>query len=111
MSKYLTKWTGRYPVLCHGTWLLYKDGKNISNLIPEDLQDAPMGCAGWFQEWSFVNGWEEEWNTYHDGLSADEWIEENEYWLKEIGPEEDYKDIFYAFQENDWRGGSCGGCI
>lgn len=60
MSEYRTKWTGRYPVLCHGTWLLYKDGKNVSTLIPEDLQDEPMGCAGWFQEWSFVNGWETE---------------------------------------------------
>lgn len=111
MSEYRTKWTGRYPVLCHGTWLLYKDGENVSNLIPEDLQDEPMGCSGWYQEWMFVNGWETEWSSYHDGLSADEWIKENEYWLKDIGPEKDYKDIFCAFQENDWRGGSCGGCI
>lgn len=111
MSKYTTKWTGRYPVLCHGTWLLYKDRENISNLIPEDLQDAPMGCAGIYQEWSFVNGWEVEWNAYHDGLNVTEWIKENEYWLKDIGPEEEYEDIFEAFQENDWRGGSCGGCI
>lgn len=70
-----------------------------------------MGCSGIYQEWTFTNNWEVEWSTYHDGLDAEKWIKENEKWLKEIGPEEDYEKIFEAFQKNDWRMGSCGGCI
>ena len=41
-----------------------------------------------------------------------EWIKENAYWLDKIT--DDYntqKEIFTAIQQEDFRSGSCGGCI
>ena len=45
------------------------------------------------------------------GLEVDKWIEVNP-WIKEIcsNPEEE-KELYYAIQAEDWRHGSCGGCI
>ena len=50
-----------------------------------------------------------EWDTYTDGLGKDEWIKENAGWLKNIPA--DPKDIFDAFNAEDFRAGECGGCI
>lgn len=110
MSKYIAKWTGKFPNLCMGEWILLKDNKDYSEYIPEDLRTSYMNTYGTYAEWHFVN-WLEEWNSYTDGLNEKEWIEQNKEWLKSIGPTEDFPLIFRAFQESDWRYSSCGGCI
>lgn len=111
MNTYTAEQTGEYPTLCHGEWKLYRNGEDISSFIPEELRFSPMNCAGFYEEWEFDEHYQEIWNTYYDGFSMPHWIKENEYWLKNIGSEIDYPLIFEAFLEDDWRGGSCGGCI
>lgn len=111
MNTYTTEWTGEFPVLCHGEWKLYKNEEDISYLIPEDLKYDCMDCYGEYEEWEFDDEGQEHWNTYVDGYSETRWIKENKYWIKDIGPETDYPSIFKAFQKQDWRAGSCGGCI
>jgi hypothetical protein len=105
-------WSGSYPCLCSGEWTLFIDGKDVSDKIPKDLKNEPMYTYGMYSRWHFVNGYETEWNNYIDGLECKDWIKENKEWLNNIMIDKcEQEDIYYAFQLNDWRHGSCGGCI
>jgi hypothetical protein len=70
-----------------------------------------MGTFGTYRSWHFED-WIEVFDDYIDGLMCDKWIEVNKYWLNNIT--EDYAiqtEIFNAINEEDFRSGSCGGCI
>ena len=106
------EWSGSYPCLCSGEWSLYLDGINVSDKIPKDLRTNDMGTFGEYQTWYFNEDFIEEFETYTDGFSCDEWIEKNKYWLDGITTDEDkQKLIFLAIQKEDFRENSCGGCI
>ena len=51
--------------------------------------------------------------TFEEGLSLTiNWYLSNKEWLDNITTDKcEQEDIYYAFQLNDWRYGSCGGCI
>lgn len=107
-------WSGCWPCLCAGTWTLTKDGVDVSDHIPEDLRDQDMGTEGDYDSWHFggESGWDEEWETYHEGASRDAWVRDNMSWLKTLTTDpDDLTAIFEAFQADDFRWGSCGGCI
>lgn len=105
------KWSGSYPCLCYGEWTLEVNGKNVSDLIPDELRRSCMNTYGTYEEWHFEN-WVEVFEDYEDGLMCDEWIAENKYWLDIITDDIDTQvEIFNAINEQDWRSGSCGGCI
>lgn len=135
-NKWQTKWTGDYPNLCSGNWILYKNGKELNVDIPFNknikikrlpfgykgkyieengfykiLIGKPANTFGEYQEWYFNDDSLEEFKFYKDGLKCDEWCETHKEWLKTIAPESEWHSIFEAFQENDWRHDSCGGCI
>ena len=118
------EWTGCYPSLCVGEWKLYRkyedileDGTkdigydDISNLIPEDLKHEPMNTYGTYEEWEFDYNYEEQFTSYRHGLKFEEWCKENESWIHLICEQKDYKNLYEAFQQEDWRYESCGGCI
>ena len=106
------KWSGSYPWLCYGEWMLFIDGKDVSDKIPEDYRNEPMYTNGVYSSWQFGNDREEEWWDYGDGIKCEDWIKENKEWLDNITTDKcEQEDIYYAFQLNDWRYGSCGGCI
>lgn len=102
------EWTGSYPCLCSGVWILKIDGKDYSDLIP--FITNPANTYGTYEEWHFED-WLEVFEDYEDGLKEYEWIEENKTWLDKLPEDTDYHEVFKAFQEQDWRHGSCGGCI
>ena len=105
------EWSGSYPCLCSGKWTLIVNGKDVSKKIPKDLRESSMNTLGTYQKWHFED-WEEVFENYSDGLNCGEWIDENDYWLKEITNSTDVKIlIFNAINKEDFRGGSCGGCI
>lgn len=107
-----TKWSGSYPCLCSGEWSLYIDGKNYSSVIPENLRSSEMDTFGAYEKWYFNKDWSEEWESYEDGLTVDQWIKKNIAWLRKLPlNSEQYHDVYTAFQANDFRMGSCGGCI
>lgn len=108
MSEYATEWTGCWPCLCHGEWKLYKDGDILDVDIP--FQESPAYTFGEYYERRFVD-WMEEFDSYEDGIPCEEWIKQYKDWLSSFAPEEDFEKIYCAFQENDWRHNSCGGCI
>lgn len=115
MARVEVNWACGEWSLCIGEWDKFNiDGKSYLKFIPEHLRESDMNTYGTYSRWYFggVSGWEEEWEQYEDGLECPEWITENDYWLSKIT--DDYKlkeEIFAAFQAQDFRRGSCGGCI
>ena len=108
------KWTGRFPNLCSGEWILMVDGVNVSSYIPDDLRHSPMYTKGEYNSWSFGDHWDEHWETYEDGLDELKWIDSNKKWLETIPGVNTTTDmimIFVSIQSEDWRHMSCGGCI
>ena len=122
--KFKAKWTGEYPSLCIGEWKLYRkyedyldDGTkdigydDISNLIPENFKYEPMYTDGQYNSWYFDKNYCEQFETYTNGLDFEDWCIENEDWIHLICESKDYRDLYEAFNEEDWRYESCGGCI
>lgn len=103
----VAEWTGSFPCLCSGTWKLTINGEDFSLLIPEELRHGEMGTYGIYQSWHFED-WTEVFESYEDGLQCDEWIAANP-WIHKLPASP--IDVYYAFQAEDWRYGSCGGCI
>lgn len=122
--EFKAEWTGSYPSLCVGEWKLYRkyeeileDGTkdigydNISNLIPEDIKHESMDTLGVYNSWYFDSDYIKQFEDYTDGLDFKEWCKDNESWIHLICDPKDYKALYEAFNEHDWRYESCGGCI
>lgn len=108
----VAEWSGSWPCLCSGWWRLTVNGIDCTHKIPYQKRNKPMDTYGTYSRWFFGDHWDEQWEEYKDGLKADEWIEENKAWLKKLPLQEDqYKEVYDAFREHDFRLGSCGGCI
>lgn len=106
------KWSGSFPCLCSGKWTLEVNGEDVSELIPEGLRTSEMNTYGTYYSWHFDENFSEFFEYYVDGLECDEWIMENKYWLDTITEDYDTQvEIFNAINVEDWRTGSCGGCI
>lgn len=112
INKFRAEWSGSYPARCIGEWSLYKNDKDISEYIPEDLRDSHMNTEGVYSEWYFGDDWIEEFSDYHAGMDCDVWIKANMEWLKQFcETEEDFVNVYEAFNKSDFRPNSCGGCI
>ena len=111
-------WSGSYPNLCSGKWTISFDGKQVK--VPSALVGSPMETSGVYESWHFGgdSGWEEIFESYENGYSFQEWILKNKWIfpaLKSIGvtdvTEQECQELFSKIQSEDWRSGSCGGCI
>lgn len=110
MAKFEAAWSGAWPHLCSGEWTLFKDGVNVSRLIPEEKRYSPMDTAGTYTQQTLSENLDTECNEYEDGLEVQQWILENP-WIETICDTEEEKiDLFYEISVSDWRHGSCGGC-
>lgn len=71
-----------------------------------------MNTYGTYQSWYFDENMSEVFEDYTDGLECEEWIEANKEWLDGISEDISVqRDIFMAINAEDFRSGSCGGCI
>lgn len=118
MSKWATEWSGRYPNLCSGKWSLYRDDVLLDVDIPfngeSQFDSKPAYTSGcWHSVGIYHEGdeWVEFDDEYRNGRERCEWCDEHRSWLQGIAPEQEWGDIYLAFAANDWRYGSCGGCI
>ena len=107
--------SGSYPNRCSGKWTLTYDGLPV--VIPSDHVHCEKGTRGTYSSWHFED-WMEVFEDYEDGLTCDEWIAANKGWVDEMFSQhnieisyKNYSDLYTAFQSDDWRHGSCGGCI
>ena len=105
-------WSGAYPCLCSGQWTLKVNGEDMSDKIPEYLRTSDMNTDGTYQRWWFDEDYNVEYEDYQSGLDCEEWIESNKEWLDTITTDhETQREIYYEISAEDFRGGSCGGCI
>lgn len=104
------EWTGSFPCLCHGEWNIVIDGKKVE--LPEDIATSPMNTRKEYQRWYFTDDWMDEWETYEDGLTFEPWLDSNREWVDPLGLSDgEVRDLYEAIRSEDWRHGSCGGCI
>ena len=102
-------WDGDFPNHCRGTWHLYKNGEEVKTEIP--FQGKPAGTYGTYATWDFDEDYHEQWEHCESGMNCNDWCNEYHRWLSTIAPEEEWTQIFAAFQDQDWRHHTCGGCI
>lgn len=106
------KWSGSYPCLCFGKWTLIVNNIDVSNLIPKELRESSMNTYGTYSSWYFTGSWEVQTEYYEDGLYCEDWIKENKNWLDKISTDNSIQEqIYEAINKQDFRSGSCGGCI
>lgn len=103
-------WTGKYPCLCSGEWIITVDGEPVD--IPEELKRSPMNTKKLYFAWSFDESFHEQWEDYEAGLDYKDWIQEKKDWLQDLHLSSvETHALYRAINESDWRHGSCGGCI
>lgn len=114
--KFKVEWTGTYPNLCSGEWLIWFD--DIPLELPNEIVNEHMNTEGVYEEWFFDDDYMEVFESYEDGLDFPSWYNENRDWLLKLFDEnnipvrkEHLYDLYYKIQEQDWRHNSCGGCI
>lgn len=111
------KWTGEYPNLCSGKWIISIDGMALTG-----LDNDHFNTFGYFTNYSFNSEYDVESDDYHDGLHVSEWIEEvkkedtnnlisslKKHHIKIT--DELLENLYEEISSSDWRHGSCGGCI
>ena len=112
------EWTGRYPNLCSGHWIISVNGKPLP--VPRPNSEDNMRTLKDYQTWRFNEDWSEEWEDYEDGMGFNMWSVANVEWihdsLKQIDELDgftldDLENLYYKINEKDWRHNSCGGCI
>ncbi|MCK9476551.1 MAG: hypothetical protein M0R46_11560 [Candidatus Muirbacterium halophilum] len=120
-AKIKVEWSGSYPNLCSGEWTIRINEMVIP--IPEERIGGSMGTSGEYSRWYFGENYEEHTEHYYDGDDSewsndDNWLKYAIWCLSEyhslrfIGDlDRLYDRIYNEISENDWRSGSCGGCI
>ena len=110
------KWTGDYPTLCFGEWIIKYNGKELE--LPENITKSHMNTFGEYESWHFDDNWSEVFESYVDGLNEFEWLTSNMSWVRPLFTkysipfnEKSLKEFYKKIQEQDFRTGSCGGCI
>ncbi|MGL4801882.1 MAG: hypothetical protein ACRC18_06425 [Cetobacterium sp.] len=114
MDKLEVKWTGSYPCLCSGEWIIKYNGMELD--VPKEHRNSHMNTYGEYD--SLQDYITEEFIQDSDGLEYDEWINENKHWVVKMFEEKQIEvtdelllDLYEFIRNNDFRSGSCGGCI
>ena len=129
-------WTGSYPNLCSGSWIIKINGVQLVDKTDDtkgetNWKNEPrafsyghfmteyMETSGTYSSWHFED-WSEVFEDYYEGGEHGKcWFEtgqgkklagllkDNGFDLNDVELEELYEKI----SDQDWRSGSCGGCI
>ncbi len=122
MAKTITaKWTGEYPALCHGEWYITIDGITLVELEEgtDPILKEHFNTDNSYPNWGFDKDYSVQWGDYRDGLGLQAWLTSKNT-LKLLAliashgiamSEQDKEDLYKEIQDNDFRLGSCGGCI
>lgn len=109
MSKWTAEWHHFDDIyFCLGEWRLFKDGKKIDCSIPFAYE--PAGTFGSYVEVSEDGEHNTVKRSYEDGLREGEWCGKHREWLSSIAEEGEWKDVYAAFAEHDFRKRCCGAC-
>lgn len=117
MAEIYVDWTGSYPNLCSGKWIITIDGIKLTGIEKEEFGTLNEE----YSSWHFEN-WSEVFESYEDGMDLDTWIQVLKTddinglhaSLQRHGikiTDELLSELYKKIQGQDWRQGSCGGCI
>jgi len=72
-----TEYTGSYPCLCSGEWLITIDNQLIKSMDSDSkyLLQSPMNTEGTYQSWYFGNDYDAIWKDYTAGVPFLEWLD------------------------------------
>ena len=109
-NPFTAKWSAKGHTLCLGHWAITYKGLPL--ILPNSQRENHMDTYGIFS-WLFPDD-----EDYAEGLMLEDWIEHNADWLlttferHDVPFDEVHIGWFYdAVNQEDWRCGSCGGCI
>ncbi len=110
INPFEARWSASGNNLCLGKWVITYCGKALE--LGAQRNESDMGTFGVFS-WIFPDD-----EDLAEGLPEDQWIAENADWLNTlfsahgIPADEEHQRRFYrAVNPQDWRCGSCGGCL
>lgn len=110
VNPFVANWSAKGHTLCLGHWTITYQGLPLT--LQSKQADNYMGTFGIF---SWLNPDDED---YAEGLPEHLWIDKNADWLLEVFElhhiafdEENIHWFYQAVSAEDWRCGSCGGCI
>lgn len=116
------KWTGKWPSLCCGKWIITIDGISLTCLDNDNFQTYNYYCNGMLEIQAMENDDEMVDANYYDGLFFEEWLEKLKTYdinglyasLKTHGfnvEDVDFlEELYNKINSSDWRSSSCGGC-
>ena len=92
----------------------YLDMKTFNDYIKK----CDMGTYGEYSSWYFDENMSECDESYYDGLDEANWIVKNYDWIKDMFDEKNIHitrellgELYDKISAEDFRSGSCGGCI
>ncbi len=122
------QWTGSYPNLCSGEWIIkvnrvhILDAENLDsngNAAYGSFLTEDFGTYKNYDTWHFGDDYNEIWERYEDGLRFEEWmlspkfnklnnlLNKNNFFLSY----EELNLLYRKINQYDWRNNACGGCI
>ncbi len=109
-NPFTARWTLTGNNICLGEWDIRYQNRPVR--LPPGRRDKDLGTYGIF---SYIFPDDEE---FAEGLREDDWILENIGWLTDLLADHDIpideahmRWFYQAVNPQDWRCGSCGGCI
>lgn len=110
INNFTAAWTAKGNNLCLGHWEISYAGNPLA--LPPHRRQEDMGTYGIY---SYIDPEDED---FAEGMPQDAWITANADWLAglflahDIPIDEAHMNAFYqAVNAQDWRCGSCGGCL
>ena len=109
-NPFYARWSTQGNTLCLGHWIINYKGLPLT--LPLERNEKDMGTN------NIYNFMDPEDELYREGLEEDDWIVENIDWLSDVFITHDipleemlFRAFYQAVNKEDWRCGSCGGCI
>lgn len=109
-GKFFARWTAKGSNLCLGHWEITYEG--VPMVLPAAIRQNDMGT------YAIYSFFDPDDDMFAEGLREDDWIIENAGWLADLFEshdipvsEDNMRAFFRAVTAQDWRCGSCGGCI
>ncbi len=109
-NPFRARWTSKGHTLCLGHWEISYQDRLLT--LPEQYLESDLGT------WGVYDPIYDDDPEFSEGFKEEDWIIANVDWLLDLFIEADIPTdqkhmawLYQAVNAEDWRCGSCGGCI
>jgi len=113
MNKITVEYTGEFPNLCFGDWIIRIGEERI--ILPSNEH---FNTKGTYSTWHFDEDYSEVFEDYEDGEAFEAWVTDIPNGLQGALELQGFKvtesllrELYVKIQPVDFRTSSCGGCI